>query len=310
MPATPENSSHTSSSGLNNGWSYRDRIERAADGKFLLAYYEARYPHSDAASWQQRLRDGEIERNGLRINTDQALEMGDELIWHRPPWREPDVPLNFEIIDDNGDLIVINKPSGLPVMPAGGFLDHTLLALLEKRWPDTPPRPVHRLGRGTSGLLLAARKTETRAWLSAAFRDHGEVEKVYRCLTEPVQLEDEGHIDLPIGKQDHPKLGRLWCANADGLPSRSDFRVLRRNPESNLLEVRIHTGRPHQIRIHLAAIGAPLLGDPLYTCGGKAKDLEALPGDLGYHLHAHRVRINTPEGQPLAFEAPLPEVLL
>jgi 23S rRNA pseudouridine1911/1915/1917 synthase len=228
------------------------------------------------------------------------------------------VPLQFDVIHDDGDLLIVNKPSGLPVMPAGGFLEHTLLRLLEQCWPANPPRPVHRLGRATSGLLICARRGRSRAWLSAALRDHGRaatgdtvasavsIEKIYRCRTVKAELEVEGRIEAPIGALEHPRLGRLWCADPQGLPSRSDYRLLRREVDGNLLEVMIRTGRPHQIRIHLAVIGAPLLGDPLYAPGGWVRDFDALPGDQGYHLHAHRLRLRDPSGQLLKFEAPLP----
>jgi 23S rRNA pseudouridine1911/1915/1917 synthase len=299
---------------MNRGWPYRNRVRDEAAGLSICDFYSQSYSHSDIARWRRRLAAGEIEHNGLRACDDLLLAAGDQLVWHRPPWQEPEVPLQFEVIHDDGDLLIVNKPSGLPVMPAGGFLEHTLLRLLEQRWPANPPRPVHRLGRGTSGLLICARQSQSRAWLSAALRAHGRVgasavfvEKVYRCRTVQAKLEVEGRIETPIGALEHPRLGRLWCADPQGLPSCSDYRLLRREADgSNLLEVMIRTGRPHQIRIHLAAIGAPLLGDPLYVSGGRVGDSDALPGDLGYHLHAHRLRLRDPQGQLLEFEAPLP----
>ncbi len=96
---------------------------------------------------------------------------GDRLQWQRPPWREEAVPARWRVIHDDGDLYVIDKPSGLPVLPAGGFLEHTLLRLLERSCAaQALPRPVHRLGRHTSGLLVCARRPQTRAWLSARLR--------------------------------------------------------------------------------------------------------------------------------------------
>jgi 23S rRNA pseudouridine1911/1915/1917 synthase len=298
---------------VNRGWSYRDRVGADAAGLSISSFYSQNYGHSDSACWRRRVADGEIEHNGLRTRDDLRLAVGDQLIWYRPPWREPEVPLWFDVIHDDGDLLIVNKPSGLPVMPAGGFLEHTLLRLLERRWPADPPRPVHRLGRGTSGLLICARSSGSRAWLSAALRDHerasssvASIEKIYRCRTVRAELKAEGRIQTPIGALEHPRLGRLWCADPQGLPSCSDYRLLRREADGNLLEVTIRTGRPHQIRIHLAAIGAPLLGDPLYVRGGKIGNVDALPGDLGYLLHAHRLRLCDPEAKHLAFAAPLP----
>lgn len=314
----PALSNSPGTAAINQGWSYRNQIEPKAAGLSIIAFYSQRYRHSNATCWRRRLAEGEIEHNGIRTGDDRLLAAGDELVWHRPPWQEPAAPLQFSIVYDDGDLMIINKPSGLPVMPAGGFLEHTLLRLLERYYPSDPPRPVHRLGRGTSGLLVCARRRRSRAWLSAALRDHGRtatanpavfIEKIYRCRTVKAELAAEGRIEMPIGTLSHPRLGNLWCADPQGLPSRSDYRLLRREKNGNLLEVMIRTGRPHQIRIHLATIGAPLLGDPLYVAGGRPGNFETLPGDPGYHLHAHRLILRDPEGQLFKFEASLPASL-
>jgi len=251
-----------------------------------------------------------------------ALAAGDGLVWYRPPWQEEAVPVLPSPLFDNGDLLVFNKPSGLPVLPAGGFLEHTCLAQLQARWPEA--RPVHRLGRFTSGLLVCARLPASRAWLSALLRESTAqsscTKKTYRALLQPpvpesplLALEPDQQLSLttPIGRCPHTRLGTIWAAApADpvALPARSELRLLERGEWAWLVEVTIATGRPHQIRIHTAAGGAPLLGDPLYVPGGLAAK-QALPGDGGYHLHAHRLRLVCPDGDLLALEAPLPEAL-
>jgi 23S rRNA pseudouridine1911/1915/1917 synthase len=258
------------------------------------------------------------------------------LLWHRPPWQEAAVPVLSErsIVFDDGDLLVLNKPSGLPVLPAGGFLEHTLLAQLQG-WATAgricaiagQPRPVHRLGRFTSGLLVCARRSDTRAWLSAQLRDSttGAADrapgrccrKLYRALCQPLPpdwpLGSTKTITTAIGRRPHPLLGQIWCAaqpdDSAALPSTSVLTLLERRAGAALVEVLIASGRPHQIRIHTAAIGAPLLGDPLYRAGGLA-DPSALPGAGGYQLHAHRLSLSLPSDAPLQLEAPLPQRLL
>jgi 23S rRNA pseudouridine1911/1915/1917 synthase len=291
----------------------------------VVAYYAGCHAHSSAGAWQRRLADGEISRNGEVLWADRPLVAGDRLVWRRPPWQEPAVPARWGVIDDDGDLLVIDKPSGLPVLPAGGFLDHTLLRLLEHRSAadpvaGPPPRPVHRLGRFTSGLLVCARHAASRAWLSQRLREssglvprQGEAapcRKVYRALLVPGALTQAVGtaciITVPIGQADHARLGRIWCARPQGLPARSTLTLLERRGEGDLVEVDIATGRPHQIRIHCAAVGAPLLGDPLYLPGGGARP-GGLPGDGGYRLHAHRLSLAGPGGERLDWETPLPE---
>ena len=306
---------------LNGGFAYSDRIAPRAVGQSVSAFYADRYRHSTRIDWLQRLAAGEIYRNGQQLQADGPLAAGDGLVWHRPPWQEAAVPVLPSPLFDNGDLLVFNKPSGMPVLPAGGFLEHTLLAQLQDRWPDA--RPVHRLGRFTSGLLVCARLPASRAWLSALLREstaQRRCTKTYRALLQPpvpespllaLMPDQQLSLSTPIGRCPHTRLGTIWsAAPADplALPARSELRLLERGERAWLVEVTIATGRPHQIRIHTAAAGAPLLGDPLYGPGGLACD-QALPGDGGYHLHAHRLQLVCPDGGLLALEAPLPEAL-
>jgi 23S rRNA pseudouridine1911/1915/1917 synthase len=138
-------------------------------------------------------------------------------VWHRPPWTEPDVPIHFGLIYADDALVVVDKPSGLPTMPAGGFLEHTLLALVRREFPDAAP--MHRLGRGTSGLVLFAQTATARSAVQAVWRRR-EVEKIYRARvvgTPPPSL----RIDQPIGPVSHPRLGEVFAATPTGRPSTS-----------------------------------------------------------------------------------------
>jgi len=320
---------------LNGGHRYPDRVDSVAAGQAVSAFYAARYRHSDAAVWRQRLAAGEICRNGQQLRADVPLAAGDRLLWHRPPWQEGAVPVLPGPLFDDGDLLVFNKPSGLPVLPAGGWLAHTVLGQLAAGELDAgagSPRPVHRLGRFTSGLLLCARRPATRAWLSALLRDStagqpnptgaetGTCRKTYRALLQPplpgspllaLAPSDSLELTTPIGRRPHTRLGTIWAAAcAVGAPStslaaRSTLTLLQRTDRSWLVELTIASGRPHQIRIHTAAAGAPLLGDPLYGPGGLANP-QVLPGDGGYHLHAHRLRLPLADRRLLELEAPLP----
>jgi len=320
---------------FNNGHAYRDRVGPAdlAAGS-VSVFYAGRYGHSSEEVWLQRLGAGEIFRNGQQLWADGPLAAGDRLVWHRPPWQEAAVPVLPSPLFDNGDLVVFNKPSGLPVMPAGGFLEHTLLRQIERQGESSAregcggiPSPVHRLGRFTSGLLLCARSATSRAWLSALLREattvapsQGPCRKAYRALlhspgpASPLQALALGgslEITTPIGRRPHARLGSLWSAapgEPAALPASSRLTLLERQPAGLLVEVVIASGRPHQIRIHTAAIGAPLQGDPLYAPGGRART-DALPGEGGYCLHAHRLALPMPDGDLLSLEAPLPQEL-
>ncbi|QQE64429.1 RNA pseudouridine synthase [Leptolyngbya sp. BL0902] len=314
---------HGTQSGLNQGWTYRDRITVAQAGVSVVAYYADRYRHSSREEWAQRLAAGQLYRNGQALQRDAVLAPGDHLEYHRPPWVEPSVPLDFDVIYEDADLLVIVKPAGLPVLPGGPFLTHTLLHQLRHRYPDETPYPVHRLGRGTSGLMLLARSPLARSVLSQQLRQDTataedpqaphHIVKTYRALAEPGDLPNRFTLTTPIGPVDHPWLGQVYAASPDGRFALSHGQVIQRSPTANLVEVTIRTGRPHQIRIHLAAAGYPLLGDPLYGVGGHPKIRSVpdqripVPGDLGYWLQAHHLTLAHPRTQaPMAFTCPLP----
>lgn len=289
---------------LNRGYAYRTRVQRGGVG--VLDFLSAEFRHSPRAEWAARIERGEVEVGGARVGSGQELRAGDELVWHRPPWPEEDVPLRFEVLHEDADLLAVDKPSGLPTVPGGGFLEHTLLSLVRREWPSASP--LHRLGRGTSGLVLFALTPLARASLLADWRER-RVQKVYRALGAGVAGTDEYEITAPIGPVPHPRLGEVYAASAGGKPARTRARVLERRAGATLFGLSIETGRPHQIRIHLAAAGWPLVGDPLYAVGGVPRP-DALPGDLGYALHAHTLSFLHPgSGEETQLCAPPPPVL-
>jgi 23S rRNA pseudouridine1911/1915/1917 synthase len=300
---------------LNSGWTYRDTVPQDASGHTALQFYAGRYPHSSAQRWGQRLLAGQIRMDGERIGPERLLTAGQELTYNRPPWREAEVPGGFVVLHDDADLLAVAKPSGLPTMPGGDFLENTLLHLVRRAHGATLA-PLHRLGRATSGIVLFARSLRARRELSADLRE-GRLRKEYRALVSGADMVAPQTIRVPIGLLPYEPLGRIHGALATGKPSCSLVRLLeRRGPmDQALVAVEIPTGRAHQIRIHLAAVGHPLAGDPLYVAGGIPVQTvpgqrPPLPGDGGYHLHAWRVDLIHPEGKrPLTLTCVPPPIL-
>jgi 23S rRNA pseudouridine1911/1915/1917 synthase len=276
---------------VNSGFEYREQIGPQDAGRTVLDHLVARHRHSTREAWRERIAAGEVFLGDAPATSSPVLRRGDWLAWRRPPWEEPPVPLTFAVLFLDDHLLAVAKPRGLPTIPNGGFLEHTLLHVVRARFPGATP--MHRLGRGTSGLVLFARTAVGRRGVAAAWRAE-EVAKVYRALVSGVPDPAELTVRAPIGLVDHPRLGRLHAATPDGKRATSHARVLGVRGGNALVEVTIPTGRPHQIRIHMAAAGHPLVGDPLYAIGGVPRPDGGLPGDPGYRLHAHRLALPHP----------------
>lgn len=291
---------------LNAGYAYRTPVQTG--GQTVLAFLSTRYTHSDAGIWAARLAAGEVTVDGRRARGDHVLRAGQVLVWHRPPWPEEDVPLHYTVLYEHAGLLAVDKPSGLPTLPGGGFLEHTLLTLVRRTSPGASP--LHRLGRGTSGVVLFALDSHAGAALAREWRKHA-VRKTYRALVSGLVAPDALTVTAPIGPVAHPRLGDVHAATAGGKVARSDLRVVERRADTTLLDVDILTGRPHQIRIHTAWAGHPLVGDPLYAPdGGVRPDVPGLPGDLGYWLHAWQLSFTHPRtGAGVTVTAPPPTLL-
>lgn len=289
---------------MNRGCEHRWRASRRA-ARALVDLLAEEFPHSSRSEWREEIRSGRITIGGIPGTPEQLVHGGEELVWRRRPWREPDAPTEIGIVHDDGDLVVVSKPAGLPTLPGGGYFENTLLRRIAARVPGA--RPVHRLGRHTSGVVLCAADPAIRRELSRRFA-RGEVEREYLAWAAGDPARDRFEVDVPVGPVAYGPTGTVYAASRSGKAARTEIAVLARRGTSFTARVRIFNGRPHQIRIHLAWAGHPLVGEPLYGRHGvPIPGGRAVPGDPGYLLHARRVEIAHPRRRVrVGFEIPPP----
>lgn len=261
---------------------------------------------------QQLIADGAVLVNQRSAKAAYLLRLDDEVLLLRagPATISQDVrpqPLPLNIIYEDDDLLVINKEPGVVVHPAAGHYDDTLVNALLAHYPEIRefggemrPGIVHRLDKDTSGLLIVAKNLRTQAALVEQMQHH-QVEKRYLALVEGVVSLDQGSIDAPIGRDPRHRQ-QMTITAQEGREARTHFRVQRRYAHHTLLLLQLETGRTHQIRVHLKAIGHPVVGDPVY--GSRHQRLQ-LPLQRQF-LHAYQLKFTHPTtNKALEFTAPL-----
>jgi 23S rRNA pseudouridine1911/1915/1917 synthase len=267
---------------------------------------------------QSIIREQIFFPDGRRARPSSAVRAGEVLVIRRPAPIEPPVPRHFSILYEDECLLVIDKPAGLPMHTTAKFLHNTLTALLRERYPDEPMQIAHRIDRETSGVLLVARTRAAASFLTTAFARR-DVEKTYLALVKG-EPPDAGVIDRPLKLLESPT-HIMMGPHPEGLVAVTRFRVVRRFAGHALCEAEPETGRQHQIRVHFASLGFPIVGDKLYgggealfmqSCEGMTPELLAAFDGLPRHaLHAHRLTFPHPRTRaPMTVESPLPADLV
>ena len=259
---------------------------------------------------QKLLEGGHVLREGKALKKNDRLNLGDELAVLIPDPAPVEIlpqDISLDIVYEDGDVIVVNKPVGMVVHPAPGHPDGTLVnalmhhcgASLSGINGELRPGIVHRIDRDTSGLIIAAKNDAAHQCLAAQLQDHT-LARVYRCIVVGNLREDAGTVDAPIGR--HPVDRKKMAVVANGRPAVTHWRVLERLRGCTYVECRLETGRTHQIRVHMAHLGHPILGDTVY--GAK----KPVPGLQGQCLHAVGLRFRHPRtGELVELSCGLPE---
>ena len=248
--------------------------------------------------WQKYIKAGYVSVNNKVVTTPKfEVDETDEIALNLPEKEQTDVDLPILYEDD--DVIVVNKPSGLLTHAKGGLSDEPTVAEIirpKTSFATDTDRPgiVHRLDRDTSGLLIIAKNPESAAHLQRQFAERT-AKKTYVAITDGKPKLNAAKIDLPIGR--NPSAPSTFRIDPNGKPTQTTYHVLAENDAQSLVELKPTTGRTHQLRVHLAHLNAPILGDRVY---GKSSDCRMM-------LHAQKLEITLPSGERKVFEAIVPD---
>ncbi|MBQ2987037.1 MAG: RluA family pseudouridine synthase [Tyzzerella sp.] len=286
-------------------------IEEASAGERIDKFLSDSIPDMSRAYIQKLIKDGQITVNQKDIKSNYKLSVGDVVCLDEPELQEPDIKaenIPLDILYEDSDLLIVNKPKGMVVHPSAGHYSGTLVnALMYYCKEDLSgingvmrPGIVHRIDMDTTGSILVCKNDFTHNAIAEQLKVHS-ITRVYHALVHGVLKNDEGTINAPIGR--HPIDRKKMSINEkNGKEAVTHYKVLKRFKNFTYIECRLETGRTHQIRVHMSSIYHPLLGDAVY---GPAKCPFKLQGQT---LHAKTIGIRHPRtGEYLEIEAPLPE---
>lgn len=302
-------------SSAGEGETFMSQISLQADETYmderLDKFLSAMLPDQSRSYLQKIIKDGNVLVNGEPKKSSYRLEDGDEVTADLPELKSPDIePENIplDILYEDDSILMVNKPKGMVVHPSAGHYTGTLVnAVLwhcqgQLSGINGVSRPgiVHRIDKDTTGVLVVCKNDATHNAVAAQLKEHS-ITRKYRAIVHGVIKEDEGTVDAPIGR--HPTERKKMASGVkNGKRAVTHYRVLERFQGYTYVECQLETGRTHQIRVHMASIHHPLLGDTVY---GPAKDSHHLEGQT---LHAMVLGLIHPvTGEYLEVEAPLPE---
>ncbi len=294
-------------------------VPRECDGWRLDHFLKHRIRRLSRSKIQTIIVEQVCMADGRRARSSTSVRAGEIVVVNRPAPDEPDVPREFRVIAEDDTFLALDKPAGLPIHTTAKFYRNTLTWLLRERYPNQRMDVCHRIDRETSGVLLVARGQQASSFLKQAFARRL-VDKTYLALVHGVPAQPSGVIDAPTKLLDTRTHIMMGVAE-DGRPSVTRYEVVRAFARHALVRCEPHTGRQHQIRVHLAHIGHPIVGDKIYRAGetqfmaycdeGMTPELlAAFDGLPRQALHAHRLTFPHPRtGAPVTVTSPWPEDL-
>lgn len=279
-------------------------VEDEQAGKRLDKALAELFPHYSRSALEKLIKEGQVLVNKSFVKSKYSLKLGDEISLQFEQLDKPIEPIKLPVVYEDDDVVVIQKPVGVLAHSKGAFnkegtvaswLKNHVKAATTDFWESNRAGIVHRLDRGTSGIMICAKTLRAQSHLQKQFAKRN-VKKTYLAVVAGVLPDAEGSIDLPIER--NPKKPATFRVGVNGKPAQTDFKVLKTDGAHSLVELKPKTGRTHQLRVHLAYLKHPIVGDEFYNGESSSRLL----------LHAKELEITLPNSERKTFTAEIPQV--
>jgi len=284
---------------------YKLSVKKRFDGMTLIDFFLKAVPRSNKQIWLDKISEKNLKINGANVGPDYTVKAGEVAVHLSDPKTEPPVNVAINLIYEDDQLIVLEKPSPIPVHASGRFVRNTLIAILELAFPTTTFKLLHRIDANTTGVIVLAKNKVAANFVQQQF-ENKTIQKTYIALVEGILVDDYMNLQQLIGTE--ILAGGSRRIDGTGKVAQTEIEVLERRENTTLLKVTPHTGRTNQIRLHLAELGHPIVGDIGHKDPTYFENNPFTYATDSLFLHAYRLVITHPTtNKEITFVAPIPE---
>ncbi|MDG1476612.1 MAG: RluA family pseudouridine synthase, partial [Vicingaceae bacterium] len=270
---------------------YKLSVKKRFDGMSLIDFFLKAVPRSNEKIWLDKIAENNLKINGVSVKSDYKVKAGEVAVHLSDPKTEPSVNVSINLIYEDHEIIVLDKPSPLPVHASGRFVRNTLIAILELTFPNTTFKLLHRIDANTTGLIVLAKNKNSANFIQQQF-ENKTIQKTYIALVEGIVNDDYMNLEKLIGTE--ILAGGSRRIDGTGKKAKTEIEVLERRKNTTLLKVSPQTGRTNQIRLHLAELGHPIVGDIGHKDSSYFESNPFTYDTDSLFLHAYRLKLTHP----------------